>query len=321
MPKKRKKEEAFMKGLELSREYFNEYGLNMLEEKFPQYMKYIAAGLVGEGSECFGFDDEISRDHDFGPGFCIWIPEEIKKEAGGELQRAYMSLPRSFRGFTRMETPQAAGRVGVIAIEEFYRRFTGLAGEPENNMQWFVIPEHYLATAVNGEVFMDSPGRFTQVRNRLKAFYPEDVLRKKLAARAALMAQSGQYNYVRCAKRGDECGAYLSCAEFVRNALSCIYLLNGRYMPFYKWAFRGTEELPDLKETAAKLKRLAATADKGENIKKKEELIEEICLDVESFFRKRGLTATRETFIMAHGQELMDSIEDEKLRKMHIMAV
>ena len=58
-----------MKGMELSRKYFDEYGLPMLKQKFPQYIDKMAAGLAGEGSECLGFDDEYSQDHDFGAGF------------------------------------------------------------------------------------------------------------------------------------------------------------------------------------------------------------------------------------------------------------
>ena len=60
-----------IRGLELSERFFGEYGLPMLQEQFPQYMDVIAAGVAGEGSDCFGFDDAISRDHDFEAGFCL----------------------------------------------------------------------------------------------------------------------------------------------------------------------------------------------------------------------------------------------------------
>lgn len=54
----------------------------MLYEQFPEIAEKAAAGLVGYGSECLGFDDEISRDHDYGPSFCIWLPREIYGEYG-----------------------------------------------------------------------------------------------------------------------------------------------------------------------------------------------------------------------------------------------
>ena len=54
-----------MKGLELSRAYYEEYGKPMIDTQLAQYKPYLAAGLVGEGSECLGFDDELSTDHDF----------------------------------------------------------------------------------------------------------------------------------------------------------------------------------------------------------------------------------------------------------------
>ena len=65
-----------MKGLEIARAYYEEYGEPMLRERFPALMPFIAAGLTGSGSECWGFDDEVSRDHDFEPGFCLFLPGE-----------------------------------------------------------------------------------------------------------------------------------------------------------------------------------------------------------------------------------------------------
>ena len=70
-----------MKGLELSRAYFESHGLPMLKEQFSEVMPFLSAGLVGSGSEVLGYDDEISEDHDFEPGFIIFIPSEGKNNS------------------------------------------------------------------------------------------------------------------------------------------------------------------------------------------------------------------------------------------------
>ena len=54
-----------IKGLELSKLYFENIYLPELRKEFPELLERMAVGLAGEGSECFGYDDEISRDHDF----------------------------------------------------------------------------------------------------------------------------------------------------------------------------------------------------------------------------------------------------------------
>ena len=68
-----------MKGIELSLKFYEQYGKEMIEGQFAELKGRIAVGLVGHGSECFGFDDEISRDHDFEPGFCLWLTDDDEK--------------------------------------------------------------------------------------------------------------------------------------------------------------------------------------------------------------------------------------------------
>ena len=65
-----------MKGLELSEKFYLEHGAPMLRAQFSNCLHLLAVGLMGSGSECFGYDDGISTDHDFEPGFCILIPDE-----------------------------------------------------------------------------------------------------------------------------------------------------------------------------------------------------------------------------------------------------
>ena len=94
------------------------------------------------------------------------------------------------------------------------------------------------------------------------------------------MAQAGQYNYVRCCRRGEWESAYLAGGEFVRAALSVIYLLNKRYMPFYKWAFRGMETLTELRNAAVDLKAFVRLEDSSKNAVQKRILIESICDEI-----------------------------------------
>ena len=80
-----------MKGIELAKEFFNQYGKALLKD-FYQYKDRIAVGLCGEGSECFGYDDQFSNDHDFEAGFCLWITQKDYDEYGFKLERAYAKL-------------------------------------------------------------------------------------------------------------------------------------------------------------------------------------------------------------------------------------
>ena len=93
-------------------------------------MGRAAAGLSGQGSDCLGLDDEISRDHDFGPGFCLWLSDEDFEKYGAELQKAYDALPKSYMGFERKPTHTGAQRVGVMRTSDFYRYYMAAPGCP-----------------------------------------------------------------------------------------------------------------------------------------------------------------------------------------------
>ena len=83
-------------GLKLARAFWMQMGKPMIAAKYPQYAGRIAAGLVGHGSECYGFDDAYSQDHDFGPRFCLWLTDEDYAAIGEQLEVDYEALPRKF---------------------------------------------------------------------------------------------------------------------------------------------------------------------------------------------------------------------------------
>ena len=317
---KGKQKEGRIRGLELAREYYLQVGKPMLEEKFPEYLPRIAAGLVGEGSECMGFDDEISRDHDFGPSFCLWLTAEDYAEVGARMQEAYAQLPGEFLGFpARNISARGGGRVGVLEIRQFYGRYIGAEQPPGSCERWMYLPEDKLAAVTSGEVFEDPLGEFSRIRQALAAYYPEPVRIRKIAERAAGMAQSGQYNYGRCMRRGDVGAAALALDEFIRQTISMLYLLNRTYMPYYKWIFRGLQALPVLPEIRPLLVRLVRSNPlRAENaweepvynpyVNREDErvdLIENICARVLEELKRQKLTSREEDFLEAHVDEIM----------------
>ncbi len=309
-----------MKGLDISREYFLQCGKPMLERDFSEVIDRIAVGLVGDGSECFGFDDEISRDHDFEPGFCLWITKEDDAKFGFKLMRAYSKLPKEFMGLKRSPlSPVGGSRHGVITIEDFYTRLIGTPKAPDTLEEWLYLPSNSLAKATNGEVFMDNLGEFSSIRNQLILGYPEDVRRKKLACHFAFMAQAGQYNYERCLSRAETGSAQLAIFEFVKHAISTIYLLNGAYEPFYKWAYKGLNSLPILSNLGTQLETLTVLDNSQENARIKLNIIDEISMAFINELNSRSLTKAVCMDLEKHAYSILDGIKDPSLRNMHVM--
>lgn len=264
-----------LSGLKLARAFWTQMGKPMIAAKYPQYAGRIAAGLVGHGSECYGFDDAYSQDHDFGPRFCLWLTDEDYAAIGEQLEVDYEALPRKFsvdaQGRVTFEaharsdasgafpsagagspvTPRAQGanrRDGVFRIGDFFESITGYRTAPAQTAphEWLMLAESTLAAATNGEVFADPTGQFSKTRQGFKDM-PDDVRLALISKRLGMIAQAGQYNLPRSLKRGDGAAAWLSIHEFVQATASLVFLVNVPmvvgYMPYYKWQFAALRKL------------------------------------------------------------------------------
>ena len=260
------KSNKWKNNLELSRKFYEEHGKNMIHNLFPEYESRIAVGMAGEGSDCYGFDDIISTDHDYAVGFCMWLTKEDMDAIGSELQEAYEKLilehSKSDFSNTRLEI-----RRGVFEIEEFYslknkkvceqekegicnqehRRIsnkeTDISYSSEKYKNYLQDSQEYrLSEMVNGEVFKDDLGLFTEKRNELLKYYPEDLWRRKLANYLHEFSQYGQSNYARMMARQDYLTANLCISKAIESAMDIAYVLIKEYAPYYKWKRKGLEK-------------------------------------------------------------------------------
>ncbi|MGN0633710.1 MAG: DUF4125 family protein [Oscillospiraceae bacterium] len=239
-----------LNGLAICRAFYECFGKPMIHRNFAEYEDRIVCGMVGEGSDCLGFDDKLSQDHDFGPAFCIWLDEELFDKIGERLKKAYDLLPKRFMDYERVRSPQSRQRTGVFQSVKFYTDLLETDRLLKTAADWLSLSPERLAAATNGEIFTQSENEFTRIRKTLKNGYPYAVRLKHIAQQTALAAQSGQYNFSRCLKRGDSVTAGICFGEFVKSALRCVHLLDGRYYPYYKWLAKsaGDTEITSLLE-------------------------------------------------------------------------
>ncbi len=311
-----------MRGLDICRAYYETYGAPMLKAQFPELLPLIAVGLFGSGSECFGFDDEVSRDHDFEPGFCVLLPGEdkIDRRAAFLLERACAKLPREFMGLKRgLMQPAGGARRGVLRMADFFMEKTGATDGALTVHQWLTVPEHALAEAVNGEVFYDGSGELTRIRAGL-ASCPEDIRRKKLAGSLLMMAQAGPYNYARCLAHGETGAAQLAVIEFVKHAMRAVFLLNGAWQPYYKWAFRALRALPKLSLLAELMEYLITTGNDGDLAAEKRRVMEGLAADIVAELKAQGLTKAECGDLERHAFSVNDGIQDAEIRNLHALA-
>ena len=307
-----------MKGLEEARKFYEEAGAEMISRNFGDFENRIAVGLVGHGSECFGFDDQTSRDHDFETGFCIWLTKDDEEKIGFRLMRAYDKLVKSVNG-ERADRVVENGFQGVFVTGDFYRRYTGCDGAPKTWQDWLYTNSAYFAEATNGEVFRDDLGEFTKIRNEILHGMPEYVRIKKIGSCSLKAAQSGQYNYARCLAHGEEGAAMLALFEFVTNAIELAFLLNRKHCPYYKWALRsmdGLDKFAELKQPLEYL--LTADNDKaGQSVKKA--IVEDISLALANEINAQFDLGVEGGFLEPYAYAIQKRIKNSDIRNLHIV--
>ncbi|MGN0583930.1 MAG: DUF4125 family protein, partial [Ruminococcus sp.] len=283
-------------GIELCKKYYEAFGSPMIHRNFAEYEDKITCGMVGEGSDCFGFDDEYSKDHDYGPAFCIWIDDDIYDTVGPQLERAYNLLPKCFMEIKRIDSFQSSKRTGVFRTSEFYASLLGTSKIPQTDSEWLSIPIEKLAVCTNGSIFTNAENQFTEIRNHLINDFPETVRLRHLAQQTALMAQSGQYNFNRMMKRGCIVTSEICFSEFVLASLRCCHLLEGRYYPYYKWLFKSTQN-----ETIKKI-----LCENG----KKENIINEVCRTISDIIKSEYDISSQSDYLDVLAHKLSDKADE-----------
>lgn len=295
-----------IKGLELSKNYFYDVVLPEFEKDLNDILSLCAFGLVGEGSECCGYDDKISQDHDFGPSVCIWLRKDDNLKYKDRINKVLKNLPKTYLGFQELkESEWGLDRRGLLNIEDFYFKFLGSSNPPKTIADWQKIPETALATATNGEVFLDNLGEFTKIRKELLNYYPEQIRQNKIATRLMNISQYGQYNYTRCLKRNDLVAANQCLYLFVDEVIHLVFLLNRKYKLFYKWSNRA---LLDLKILGKEIHKLLEDMVFAQN---KIPYVRKICKTLADELRNQKLTNCESEFLGDLGVDIQKNINDE----------
>lgn len=291
-------------GLSIARDYFQQVGKPMLRSDFSEYYDRMAIGLCGEGSDCLGFDDRVSTDHDHGPGFAIWLSEEDYAKIGEKLQAAYDNLPKEWNGYRRTESAQGSGRTGVTTYARYFARVLGMDHLPQTEAEWIYVEEYALRAAVSGEIFHDPTGTFSAMLEQLKKHYPKELCKRKKMQEFALYEQCGPYNYPRMAGRGDMAAANLLLAEAIEHAAKVLYLSRQTYAPHKKWLIRGLKELA--KQEAA------AGNEQADNLERAVALICEMAEHLSGDSKVVSANMKRlEQLTMMLGEEMKEQLVDE----------
>lgn len=309
------------------RDFYETYGKPIIEARFPDYADRIAAGLVGEGSECFGFDDDYSVDHDFEIGFCLWLSQGDYDVIGENLQREYNLIIEKY-GQGGVNLDNTGRRHGVFSAREFYARLLHipkeLVGKFMGNrkddvltiQEWMSIDEMHLASAVNGEIFAEGDGTFTRIRKKLQEYYPEEVRKMRLAIKLHEFSQSGQYNYARMMARGDSVTARVCLGKAMDSGMEILYLLNRTYAPYYKWRRKGLEVFGNTAGCREILDRIATLPDQSEawkrgynsyEVNKKDAIalgIEELAGEILRLMKEQQLVIGDELFLESYVQKM-----------------
>ena len=261
-----------MQGIELSRRFHTDIVRPWLNDVAPG-LRHSAA-LMGYGSELLGFDDETSRDHNWGPRVHIFLAREQFGELGRRLVHQFTAVaPATYLGepigWRSRPHPPASGPESVGAPEhglEFHTveallkgHFAVESAEHLTPVQWLGFAEQKLLAFTSGAVFHDDDNRLGRVRDLL-SYYPDDVWLYKIACQWRRIAEEQAF-VGRTGQVGDDLGSRVIAARLVRDVMRMGFLLERRYAPYSKWLGSGFTRLPIAKPLMPHLQRALLAAD------------------------------------------------------------
>ena len=101
--------------------------------------------------------------------------------------------------------------------------------------------------------------------------------------------------------------------------MAAVFLLNGVYQPYYKWAFRAMRALPRLSLLAELMEYLLTTDNEAPQSGEKRRTIEGVAADVVAELSRQGLSHLDSDDLEKHAYAVNDSIEDGDIRNLHIL--
>lgn len=249
-------------GIELSRRYFSEVVGPIVAHRFPS-MK-VAAGRLGTGSDVLGFDDDTSRDHDWGLRLSLFVPQESVAAVTAELDE---KLPERFRGQpTRFAfTGENALRhhVEVSTVTGFL--IDRLGFDPRSEMSvpdWLSLSGQAVLEATGGPVFVDQSGELEAARRALE-WYPDDIWRYVLACDWDRIGQELPL-MGRAADVGDDIGSRIIAARLAAVVLHLAFMIERRWPPYAKWLGSAFDRLPCARDMRTAIYDVLAGDDAGE---------------------------------------------------------
>ncbi len=264
-------------GLGLARAFYHEAVLPILAKHYPRLPH--SAALLGSGSEVLGFDDLVSRDHNWGPRLQLFFSAPDHERCAASLSRTFRRhLPHQFRGYatnwsapkhenddhgTQLLAPTNSGevnhRVELLTIDSFMRAHFGLgSGHELRAADWLSIPQQKLLAFTSGAVFHDALG-LEAIRQRY-AYYPRDVWLYLLACGWQRIAQD-EHLAPRAGAVGDELGSRLIASRLLRSIVLLCFLLERRYAPYPKWLGSAFQQLACARELAPTLEAVQLAGD------------------------------------------------------------
>jgi len=220
-------------GIGLSRAYFLEVVRPILAARFPGLA--YSAGRLGAGSDVFGLDDAVSRDHDWGLRLSVFVPGDRVDHVDRELERA---LPQSFADlpvrFAFTGETEQRHRVDVASLPDLLRARLGFdprAGASARD--WLSLSGQAALEIVAGPVFADASGELSAIRRALE-WYPDDIWRYVLACDWVRVEQELPL-MGRAADVGDDTGSRVIAARVVHTVMHLAFMIERRWPPYSKW--------------------------------------------------------------------------------------